>query len=159
MLKGIHYFFAAAFTMSMFSCVHPMGQSDIEQLTTCKNTDLKAIRKNLLLAGYKVTNQSDDDIQTDFKQVSGYSSSKQLIALTVVKIDDKNFKFRVRRRAESTSSVPTNETSISNGSGQNNQKVSITQTQLVHNSDEFDQSYYIENRGEYEQTHLEVCGR
>lgn len=145
-------------TAVVVGCVTPMSQSDIDELTTCKNTNLKAIRKNLLLNGYKILNATDEDLSTDFKQVSGYSTSRTLQAINVIKIDDKTFRFKVRKREDRVETVDTGSTSFSQGMGNQSQSVNIQQKQAVNTSNENDERYYIEYRETYAKTHRDVCG-
>lgn len=140
----------------VYSCVTPMPQSEIEMLTTCKNVDLKAIRKNLLLNGYGITAASDEDLITDYKQTN-YGTWQRI---TVVKVDDKTTKFRIRNRHQYESTKPSgySETRVNTGSGQT---TSIRQQthEVQQEIGESDEVYYTEYYSRYQQTKDEVCGR
>jgi hypothetical protein len=145
--------------MSLFvlsSCLHLMAPSEVEEVTTCKDTDLKAIRKNLLLNGFKVTGETAEDLQTDYKQMSGYSGDKESASVTVVKIDDKTFKFRVRVKEDRLETRDGNSMGLSTGKDKG---MYFQQRETVATSNESDQVYYVEHRARHEALRAQVCGR
>ncbi len=138
-------------------CLHALESNEVTRLTTCKNNDLKKIRKNLLLAGYEIKNESDSDLTTDYKQYAGYGGDRNLRRITVVKLDGKDFKFNVRQKSKS---IQRNNNQYSNG---NNSKkggttINIDASQPIEVENDFDQEYYKERIAQYEQTQREVCG-
>lgn len=146
------------FVLVLAGCVTPLGRSEIETLTTCKDTDIKKIRKNLLLAGYEIKSESDGDITTDFKQVQGWGQDRGLRRITVVKIDDKTFKFNVRIRnvrVEKSNSGLT----VGSGDAKKSNNINIDLSQPIETTNDNDQSYYEEYRDDYRGTQQEVCGR
>jgi len=154
-MRGVHLGLVASLFVLITGCMTPMAQRDIDELTTCNNTDLKALRKNLLLNGYAVVSQSDDDIVTDYKQ-EGRNWSR----VTVIKVDDKTFKFKVRNRREGYEQAPTGSTltTISSNDGRRVQAHSQG-SQTFKTTDENDQVYYVEQRAQHEATRSAVCGR
>lgn len=141
------------------ACVHPMSAGEINELTTCpKGTTLAKVKKNLLLAGYGIQHEGDEEIITDYRQSGGRSWSR----ITVIKMDDA-VRFKVRSRSESLESVPSSRTSTTLGNSRDRngkaRDVIVTQedrTERVTN--DRDLAYYIEHRAEHEGTKSEVCG-
>ena len=149
-----------AATVLLTGCLHLLAAGEVNQLTTCKNTDLKAIKKSLLLAGYDIKREDADNLTTEYKQTSGYSSDRVLRRITVVKLDDKSYKFNVRVKSKR---IENNSNSYSSNNYGNNSKkhdtnININMNTPIETENEFDQSYYKEHVGEYEQTKQEVCG-
>ncbi len=140
-------------------CLHMLEGSEVNRLTTCKNTDLKAIKKNLLLAGYEIKREDTDNITTDYKQTSGGGMDKTMRRITVVKLDDKAYKFNVRVKSKR---VEQNNNNYSNDPYNKKKKsdttININMSQPIETENDFDQDYYKEHVAQYEQTKSEVCG-
>ena len=130
----------------------PMQPDAVASLTTCGTGDMSSIKKNLMLAGYRVVSADDETIQTDFKQTAGYGGSKEFLKVTAVRVDDKTVKFKVRVKSESMQTVQTGELKDSNG------RTIATDSQVVNDQNEGDESYVLEMKDQYEATHKEVCG-
>ena len=137
------------------SCVTPMGQNEIISLTTCRNTSIKKIRKNLLLEDFSIKSMSNDDLQTEYKQIGGYGLNKRYQRITVVRTRGKNFRFSVRYKNKSYDRVKTGNTEIKAGSS----SIKTNQSQLVQNDNEHNESYYIDFRDRYRRLQEQVCGR
>lgn len=84
--------------LAMVACVTPMEPDEVEEVTTCNGTDLATIRKNLLLDGFKIEQESTEDLVTDFKQSDFWNGDRRYIRLTAVKVGDNVFKLKVRTR-------------------------------------------------------------
>ena len=93
----------------------PMPDTQVADLTTCNTGDIATIKKNLVLAGYSVKNADGDTLETEFKQVDGYGTHKELEKITVVKVDGSKAKFRVRVREEGVQKVETGRVQDSQG--------------------------------------------
>lgn len=130
----------------------PMPADQVGALTTCKGSDMASIKKNLMLSGYSIRSASDDAIETDFKQVSGYGTNKELQRVSIVKVDDKTARFHVRVKSEGVEKVETGRVTTTSG------KVVATDNKLVHTENEEDEHYFNESRQLHEKTHREVCG-
>lgn len=155
----IVYGIGITLTTMLTGCLHLLESSEVNRLTTCKNTDLKAIKKNLLLAGYEIKRDDADSLTTDYKQTSGYSQNRELRRVTIVKLDDKDFKFTIRLKSKR---IETGGNSYSNNNYGNSKKsdstININMNQAVETENDSDQAYYKEHMGEYEQMKLEICG-
>jgi hypothetical protein len=164
MSRGIYYIIGSFLFLYLTACVTPMGPGEIDDLTSCKGIGLPAIRKNLLLAGYDIQSQGEEDLTTGFKQVSGYGTSRGLQRITVVKIAENQFRFRVTLRSDSMQAISTGSTTqkitttTSGNSPKSTYENTNDQRQLVSTSNEGDQTYYVEHRGNYESTRHAVCG-
>jgi len=143
---------SCAFLKNMMGIYTPMNDTEIQDLTTCEVPSLELIRKNLMLAGYDVAPllPKDDTLQTSFKQVEGYGSSKQFEKINVLKLDKNKIRFVVKLRTESIDKVETGSASIGT--------YKSTQSELVHNTQEADEKYYIEFREQYTARKQRVCG-
>jgi hypothetical protein len=130
----------------------PMPDDQVASLTTCNTGDLASIKKNLMLAGYSVKNADGDTLETEFKQVEGYGTSKELEKITVVKLDSSKAKFRVRVREEGVQKVETGRVQDSQG------RTVATDSQLVGTQNETDEHYYKEAQPQYEKRKSTVCG-
>ena len=155
-------FYAAALTASalLAGCLHLLESSEVSRLTTCSKTDLKAIKKNLLLAGYEIKRDDADSVTTDYKQTSGYGTEKTLRRITVVKLDETSFKFNVRvksKRVENTGNNYSNN-NYGNNAKRSDTNININMSQPIETENDYDQDYYKEHVGQYEQTKSEVCG-
>jgi hypothetical protein len=75
-----------------------MEPAEIEEVTTCRGTDLATIRKNLLLDGFTVEKEFPTDLVTDFKQSAYWNGDRRYIRVTVVETGEKTFKLKVRTR-------------------------------------------------------------
>lgn len=80
------------------SCATPMIPSEIEELTTCRDTDLNQIRTSMLENGYTIKEQTKTDIQSDFRDLSGDFQAKISEQVNVIAKSDKVYQFRVRLR-------------------------------------------------------------
>lgn len=138
--------------------MHAMPQNEINELTTCKNTSLKNIKKNLLLAGYEVDSESEDHLTTRYMQVSGYGTSKDSMRFNIVKVDNNTFRFKVKTKADRTETVNAGGQTTTVGSGKNKINIQQDNKQVVQTSDESDQSYWVERRADYVRTQNDVCG-
>src|SRR5690606_33861384 len=142
------------------ACVTPMSASQIEDVTTCRNTTIAKIRKNLLLAGYEINEQTGEDVVTEWKQTGGYGKNKTLQRITVVKVDDGLFRFKVMKRSVSVE----REDQASFTTTKHNKNRSKSETtgfsfgRDVERHSDYDQSYYTEYMGDYRSTQHEVCG-
>ena len=130
----------------------PMPDTQVADLTTCNSGDLASIKKNLVLAGYSVKSQDSDTLETEFKQVEGYSTQKELEKILVVK-DGSKAKFRVRVREEGVQKVETGRVQDSQG------RTVATDSQLVGTQNETDEKYWNEGRQQYEARKKTVCGQ
>jgi hypothetical protein len=130
----------------------PMPETQVADLTTCNTGDMASIKKNLVLAGYSVKNADGDTLETEFKQVDGYGTQKELEKITVVKVDGAKAKFRVRVREEGMQKVETGRVQDSQG------RTVATDSQLVGTQNETDEHYYNEARTQYEARKKNVCG-
>lgn len=141
-------------------CVTPMGAGEIQSLTTCRNTDMQAIRKNLLMSGYEIKSESATDLVTDFKQVGGYGRERALQRITVVKVDESTFRFNVRLRDVRVERDSGRGMSVTNSDPKRQQSstVTIDLSQPVEVTQDTDRSYYQEHADKYAQTQQEVCG-
>jgi hypothetical protein len=128
-----------------------MPETQVADLTTCTSGDLASIKKNLVLAGYSVKSQDNDMIETEFKQVDGYGTQKELEKIMVVK-DGQKAKFRVRVREEGVQKVETGRVQDSQG------RTVATDSQLVSTQNEADEKYFNEARQQYEARKKNVCG-
>lgn len=145
---------------SLFSsCVTPLKPEEVEQLSTCPNTSMEQIRKNLLLAGYRITSSTDEDLSTDFKQVEDWRG-KSFRSIAVIKQGDQRFRFKVRIREERLKEIPTGESRVTFKSENAPAGVETVHktTQTIVDRDEFDQGYYEGNREENAKIQREVCG-
>lgn len=142
------------------ACVTPMSVSEIEDVTTCRDTTLNQIRKNLLLAGYEIEEQTGEDLVTDWKQTGGYNKSKYLQRLTVVKLDKGLFRFKVMKRSVTVDreNQATLTTTTRNKKKNESERVGIAFGRDVERYSDYDQSYYQERQADYRQTQVEVCG-
>lgn len=145
---------------SVAGCVTPMSSSQIDEITTCRNTTIGNIRKNLLLAGYEIEEQTGEDIVTEWKQTGGYGNNKSLQRITVVQLDEGQFRFKVMKR--SVSVTKENQASFStvqkNKKGNNSETMDISFGRDVERHSDFDQAYYQEYVGNYRSTQAEICG-
>jgi hypothetical protein len=130
----------------------PMPPNQVEDLTTCKNTDLGKIKKNLMLNGYSIRDADQDAVETEFKQIAGYGNSKVSERISAIKVDDSTVKFRVRVREDSLNRVETGQLRSSTG------QVIATDSKLVHNENEQDEHYYAETIEQHQTTKRQVCG-
>jgi ribulose bisphosphate carboxylase small subunit len=89
------YLVVSLLLFSLVSCVTPMNQSDIEAVTTCKDTTLADIRRNLLLQGFKIDQESKTDLVTDFKQTDFWQVDRQFLRISAVEVEEKTFKLKV----------------------------------------------------------------
>ncbi|MFK7827247.1 MAG: hypothetical protein AB8G05_24095 [Oligoflexales bacterium] len=137
------------------SCATPMPESEIISLTTCRNTNIKKIRKNLLLEDFEIKSMAKDDLQTAYKQIGGYRLNKRYQRITVVRTSGKNFRFSVRYKTKSYDKVKTGGTEIRSGSS----SIKTNQSQLVENDSERNERYYVDFRDRYRQLQRQVCGR
>ena len=147
----------AVLAFTAVGCVHALDSNEVVRVTTCKNTDLKAIRKNLLLAGYEIKSASDTDLTTDYKQVAGYSSDKTARRITVVKMDDKTYRFNVRLKSSRVERNQNN-AGYQDPNKKNGTTINIDMSQPIEVQNDYDQAYYQEHVAEYDNTHREVCG-
>jgi hypothetical protein len=146
----------------------PIQGQQVEQLTTCKNTDLGKIRKNLMLNGFSIRDATDDTIETEYKQVDDGLRAPSLAGgpfarvegpvsktskrVTVIKLDDTTVKFRVRVREDSLRKVETGRVTSSTG------QVIATDSSLVHDENEQDEHYFTETIPQHEETRRQICG-
>jgi hypothetical protein len=152
---------ALGIVLVLGGCLHLLESSEVNRLTTCKNTDLKKIKKNLLLAGYEIKREDTESLTTDYKQVSGYGTDKSLQRITVVKLDDKDYKFNVRvkdKRVERNDQQYSNNNYGNKKKSGNTTNININMNQPIETENDYDQQYYKEHVGAYEQTHQQVCG-
>lgn len=156
----VRFAFAATLVVSTAGCAGllpgmsrtPMPANQVEELTVCKNADMAKIKKNLVLNGYSIRNETDELIETDFKQVDGRGTSKFSERISVVKVDDTKAKFNVRKKSEGVEKVETGQFKSSNG------QVLATDSQLVPTANEEDEQYYVEAKDQHEATRRKVCG-
>ena len=82
------------------NCIHmqPLTQSEVNRLTTCRDTNLEKIRKSLILSGYDIKSKSDTDLVTEFKQVDGYGGYRSFRRISVVRDDPEKYRFAVREK-------------------------------------------------------------
>ena len=150
----------AGLALAAAACVTPMSASQIEEVTTCRDTTIAKIRKNLLLAGYEIEEQTGEDIVTEWKQTGGYGKNKDLQRVTVVKLDEGRFRFKVMKRSVSVEKE--NQASFTT-TKQNKKRNKAESTQIsfgrdVERHSDYDQSYYQEYLNGYRSTQAEVCG-
>lgn len=146
--------------LALTSCVTPMNQSDIEEVTTCKDTTLADIRRNLLLDGYKIEQESKTDLVTDFKQTDFWKSDRQFLRITAVEIGDKTFKLKVR-----TKTIRIHESdSFGMGMAGSGQRSRATGTIVfdfsrpIEVEDEDDQAYFQEHLDRHIRLRKLICG-
>lgn len=152
--------FVATITVTTSGCFglvpgmtrEPLPANDVETLTVCKNADMAKIKKNLVLNGFTIRSQTDDVIETDFKQVDGRGTSKFSERISVVKVDEGKAKFKVRVKEQGMEKVETGQMKSSTG------QVLATDSKLVSTENEADQKYYADGKPEYEATRKSVCG-
>lgn len=156
--KVIGYGISVAAVMLAAGCLHMLESSEVNRLTTCQNTDLKKIKKNLLLAGYEVNKEDGDNLTTDFKQVSGYGGDKTMRRITVIKLDDKTYKFNVRLKSKRIESNQNNYSSDPYNKKKSDTTININMNQPIETENDFDQDYYKERVAQYESMRQEVCG-
>ena len=137
------------------SCVTPMAENEIIKLTTCQNTSIKKIRRNLLLNDFEIKSMTKDDLQTNYKQIGGYRTRQKFQRITVVRTEGKNFRFSVRYKTKSLDKVQTGQTEIK--SGRNH--VKTNQSQLVQNSREQNEVYFEDYRNHYCELQRKICRR
>lgn len=140
-------------------CVTPMGQADIESLTTCTGADLTTIRKNLMLAGYVIKAQGASDLSTEFRQVGGYGYDRSLRRINVVEVKPGTYRFRVTNQVIS---IDRDRHNFGGGTSMGKEKsptVVIDLSQPVETTNEYDETYYVERRDDYESVRREVCGK
>jgi hypothetical protein len=121
------------------------------------------IKKNLVLAGYTIVQDDAETIQTDYKQVSGSGTRRDLQKINVVKIEDNLARFKVRVREDRIEPVKGSEERTSVVVGKNEKTAATAQsktetTNYVPTSNEGDETYYQENAADYQNTRREVCG-
>jgi hypothetical protein len=131
---------------------HPLTAPEVDALTTCMDTDLAVVKKNLLLNGYVLASQDGDTLVTDFKQVEGYGTEKGFERFTVVKVDARTLKFRVRVRQQGVQRVQTGQATDYRG------RVVATDSQIVGTDNQTDQAYVDTDRALYANQHRAVCG-
>jgi hypothetical protein len=137
---------------TLFPQLTPMPEPEKQALTTCKTGNLETIRKNLMLAGYDVTNFSKEAMATGYKQVdAGYNSGKVFRKINVVSIDPKTARFVVKNRQENYREVSAGSTTYSGG-------YTAQHSQVVRDENEFDEKYYSEYRDQYVGLQTQVCG-
>lgn len=140
------------------ACVTPMKVADIERLTTCKGKGFEQIRQSLLLAGYEIKNETKLDLTTDYKQVGGFGRDRRLRRITVVKLDEQTFRFRVRNKEIRIDRENHGAVGFGNDRKKDAGTVIIDLSQPVETVQEFDEDYHEESREIYEETQREVCG-
>ena len=145
-------------------CVTPMASREVDGLTHCRGSDLKRIRKSLLLAGYEIKNGGDDDLVTEYKQIAGYGGDRTLRRVTVVKVGDGEYRFKVRLKSVRLERPGQNDAATMHGASsastsQDKQaRIVIDMNPPVELEDEYDEEYYEERRARYEEVQREVCG-
>ena len=149
------------------SCMTPITDPNVlNDLTTCRNTSLEKIKKNLLLMGYEIAKSDDQSISTEYKQDSGYSGSRLFSRVNVVKVSPKVIKFKVIEKHiyKSTdadrSYINTHGTNRNNYGGVSRQTggAEIVSYKTVTNENESDRTYYIEKEHEYRMFKDQLCG-
>ena len=143
------------------ACVTPMTMSQVEDVTTCKQTTLKKIRKNLLLAGYEIEEQTSEDLVTEWKQTGGYEKNRSLDRITVVKVDDSTFRFKVMQRSVRVDreNIATVSTTSKSKKRRDSATTGISFGRDVDRTNDSEQRYYQEYETTYRQKQYEVCGR
>jgi hypothetical protein len=144
-------------------CLTPMGPSQVDQMTSCNHADMAKIKKNLVLAGYTIVHDDAETIQTDYKQVSGSGTRRNLQKISVVKLEDSLARFKVRVREDRIEPVKGSEERTSVVIGKNEKSTATAQsktetTNYVPTSNEVDETYYEEHAAAYQNTKREVCG-
>lgn len=156
----MRYLVTGFLLFSLVSCVTPMAQSDVEEVTTCKETTLADIRRNLLLDGFKIEKESKTDLVTDFKQTSIWNSDRQFLRITAVEVGEKTFKLKVRRksiRIHDSDSFGMGMT----GSGRRNRassSITFDFSRPIEIEDEDDQEYFEEHFDRHMQLRKLICG-
>ncbi len=141
--------------MGMFAAMNPrtpLQTAELDAVTTCKNSSIGKIKKNLMLAGYSIRSESPDTLETEFKQVEGYGTSTASERIMVVKVDDASIKFRVRVKSEGMQKVETGRVTTTSG------QTVATDSQLVHTQNEADEEYYKESMVQHQKEQSMVCG-
>jgi hypothetical protein len=143
-----------------FGCVTPMKQSDIEELTTCKNTTLADIRRNLLLDGFKINQESKTDLVTDFKQTDFWKSDRQFLRITAVEIGENTFKLKVRRKSIRIHESDSFGMGMAGSGRQRSPSGTIVFdfSRPIEVEDEDDQTYYEEHFDRHLQLRKLICG-
>ena len=141
-------------TVLLNSCFTPLPMSDVDRLTTCNGKTIDQIEKNLMLNGYAIKTKTSSGLTTEFKQISGYGSSKSSQSIIVIQLELGVVKFRVRYREESYQSMNTGRTTV--GSGDN--QITSVQKQYVPTADERDEKYWVERMEKYLNMQRMVCG-
>ncbi|NRA46183.1 MAG: hypothetical protein HRU09_14615 [Oligoflexales bacterium] len=137
------------------SCVTPMSENEVVKLTTCQNTSIKKIRRNLLLNDFEIKSMTRDDLQTDYKQIGGYRSRQKFQRITVVRTEGKNFRFSVRYKTLTLDKVDTGSTEIKSGRN----FVKTKQSQVIQNNREQNESYFVDYRDHYKSIQRKICRR
>jgi hypothetical protein len=152
---------AASFLLfTLPGCVTPMNQSDIEDVTTCKNTTLADIRRNLLLDGFKIDQESKNDLVTDFKQTDFWKNDRQFLRITAVEVGENTFKLKVRRKSIRIHESDSYGMGMA-GSGRRNKasgSIFFDFSRPIEVEDEDDQTYYQEHLDRHMQLRKQICG-
>lgn len=130
----------------------PLATAEVEAVTTCKGSNIAKIKKNLMLAGYSIRNESADTLETEFKQVDGAGTQASSERIMVVKVDDQNIRFRVRVKSEGMAKVETGRVTTTSG------RTVATDSQLVHTQNETDEKYFKDTLPLHQKTQKDVCG-
>ena len=137
-----------------------MKSARIKELTTCKNTSLKEIRKNLLLAGFEINRDSEEDFSTGWKQTASYANERTYRRIAVVLSKNKLISFMVRVRTVTTSSENIGSISTTHSTNKSGfeKKSTIGFGREVEDKEDLDEEYYEEYEEDYIRTQREVCG-
>ncbi len=148
------------FLFFLAACVTPMSSSDIEEVTTCKGATLADIRKNLLLDGFKIEQETKSDLVTDFKQTDIWNGDRQFIRITAVEIGENTYKLKVRRkslRIHRSDHYGMGMSGIDRRSRASSTIV-LDFSRPIEVEDEDDQVYYQEHFDRHLQLRKQICG-
>ncbi len=152
-LAGFLLFFLA-------SCVTPMSPSDVDEVTTCKGTTLADIRKNLLLEGFKIEQETSSDLITDFKQTDIWHNDRQFLRITAVEVGEKTFKLKVRRKSLRIHRGDHYDMGMHGHDRRSRASSTIVLdfSRPIEVEDEDDQAYYQEHFDRHMQLRKQICG-
>lgn len=149
------------FLWMLASCVTPMSQSEIDEVTTCKDITIASVRKNLLLNGFVIDKETTTDLVTEFKQTDYWHSDRSFIRVSAIDLGDSRIKLKVRVksiRIHRDEGIGLGVSSFERRSRQSN-SVILDFSRPIEVEDEEDETYFDEHRGRYQLLKHQVCGQ
>ena len=152
--------FSGCLVLLLASCVTPMSPSDVEEVTTCKGTTLSNIRKNLLLDGFTIEQETTTDLVSDFKQTDIWHNDRQFLRITAVEVGEKTFKLKVRRKSLRVHRGDHYGMGMSghDRSSRASSTIVLDFSRPIEVEDEDDQVYYQEHYDRHMQLKNQICG-